>query len=62
MKYTQLPDMVAESEYNKRMSICEPCENKRTVIKPDLMVCILCNCPILNTNKLKSSSCPINKW
>jgi hypothetical protein len=43
-----------------RAKICRTCEHKKQVVEVD--VCEKCGCILVLKTKLKSSTCPINRW
>tara|TARA_B100001250_G_C19776426_1_gene779760 strand:- start:359 stop:619 length:261 start_codon:yes stop_codon:yes gene_type:complete len=45
----------------KRIKKCEDCENLLGSIRRKY-ICRICECKIQYKARLKSSSCPINKW
>lgn len=48
-------------EWEKRMAICNACENKIQYTK-NVSVCKLCGCIITSKCKIKNETCDLNKW
>ncbi len=49
-----------EEEAQRRLSICNGCEKKDSMIGVD--VCSLCHCPLLAKARSSDSECPLNRW
>ena len=48
-------------EWEKRMAICDTCENKIQYTK-NVSVCKLCGCIITSKCKIKNETRDLNKW
>lgn len=56
---------VAEEVANKRLDICNNCDNQKIIInKKETLTgrCKLCYCVINEKTKYKDEKCPINRW
>jgi hypothetical protein len=45
---------------NERVSICDTCEHKTTML--NVSVCAKCHCPLLGKTHSPNNSCPLKKW
>jgi hypothetical protein len=44
----------------QRAEICGACDKQ--VLKYNVRICSECSCPIWSKTKIKSATCPLNKW
>lgn len=50
----------SEEEKNLRQSLCNSCENNKTIANDN--ICMACACPISYVVLYKYKKCPIDKW
>ena len=65
VKYSLGVDPSDTNLINKRLNICNNCENikkKKTITNKTIATCGVCDCPLNKKVSIKSEECPIKRW